>query len=225
MDGGLWSIWVVFFLSLFGGLCNLVRGKVEGFAKQLVTVAVTVGEGYDILLVLAKLTSINFLGIKFILYYGLFYGLGWFIRWTQAFWEKQKTIFYDMLAFICVCVFAAIAFNVNLYLIDDNLVGIALRFIAGCTGNYVIYYVIKKIVPQLQKVKMEWLGMYTLEIYVTHMYTNHLFSKVANNAFFTVTGFTTFTVSLICTVILTGIVIVVLKSIPATNYLFYGKRK
>lgn len=225
VDGGLWSIWVVFFLSLVGGLCNLVRGKVEGFAKQLVTVAVTVGEGYDILLVLAKLTSINFLGIKFILYYGLFYGLGWFIRWTQAFWEKQKTIFYDMLAFICVCVFAAIAFNVNLYLIDDNLVGIALRFIAGGTGNYVIYYVIKKIVPQLQKVKMEWLGMYTLEIYVTHMYTNHLFSKVANNAFFTVMGFTTFTVSLICTVVLTGIVIVVLKSIPATNYLFYGKRK
>lgn len=113
VDGGLWSIWVVFFLSLVGGLCNLVRGKVEGFAKQLVTVAVTVGEGYDILLVLAKLTSINFLGIKFILYYGLFYGLGWFIRWTQAFWEKQKTIFYDMLAFICVCVFAAIAFNVS----------------------------------------------------------------------------------------------------------------
>ena len=122
-------------------------------------------------------------------------------------------------------VFAAIAFNVNLYLIDDNLVGIALRFIAGVTGNYVIYYVIRKIVPQLQKVKLEWLGMYTLEIYVTHMYTNHLFSKVANNVFFTVTGFTTFTVSLICTVVLTGIVIVVLKCIPATNYLFYGKRK
>lgn len=67
--------------------------------------------------------------------------------------------------------------------------------------------------------------MYTLEIYVTHMYTNHLFSKVANDAFFTVPGFTTFAVSLICTVVLTGIVIVVLKSIPATNYLFYGKRR
>lgn len=67
--------------------------------------------------------------------------------------------------------------------------------------------------------------MYTLEIYVTHMYTNHLFAGVANDAFFTILGFSTFTVSLICTVVLTGIVIVVLKSIPATNYLFYGKRK
>ena len=59
---------------------------------------------------------------------------------------------------------------------------------------------------------------------MTHMYTNHLFSKVASEDFFTVYGFMTFTISLICTLVLTGIVIIVLKSISATNYLFYGKR-
>lgn len=225
VDGGLWFIWVVFILSLIIGLCNLTLGKANGFVKQLVTVAVTFGGSYGILLILAKLTSVNFLGIKFILYYGLFYGLGWLIRWTQFFWEKQKTVFYDTVGFICICVFAMIAFNVNLYLIDDNLVGIMLRFIAGATGNYVIYYTVKKLVPQLQKIKMDWVGMYTLEIYVTHMYMNRLFAEVANDAFFTILGFSTFTASLICTVVLTGIVIVVLKSIPATNYLFYGKRK
>lgn len=225
VDGGMWFIWVVFVLSLLMGLCNLIRGKVNGFVKQLVAVAMTVGACYGILLAMAKLTSVDFLGIKFILYYGLFYGLGWLIRWAQPVWEKQKTNFYDTMAFICICIFAAITFNVNLYLIDDNLMGIMLRFIAGATGNYVIYYVAKKQAPQLQRVKAEWIGMYTLEIYVTHMYTNHLFSKGANDAFFTVSGFTTFTLSLVCTVVLTGIIIVVLKSIPATNYLFYGKRK
>lgn len=225
VDGGMWFIWVVFVLSLLMGLCNLIRGKVNGFVKQLVAVAMTVGACYGILLAMAKLTSVDFLGIKFILYYGLFYGLGWFIRWTQAFWKKQKIFFYDTLAFICICVFAAITFNVNLYQIDDNLVGIILRFVAGVTSNFIIYYVVKKLTPQLQKAKLEWVGTYTLEIYVTHMYTNNLFSKVANDAFFTVSGFTTFTLSLVCTVVLTGIIIVVLKSIPATNYLFYGKRK
>ena len=124
VDGGLWFIWVVFVLSLIVGLCNLIRGKVNGFVKQLVTVAVTFGGSYGILLVLAKLTSVNFLGIKFVLYYGLFYGLGWFIRWTYSFWEKQKTVFYDTVAFICICIFAATTFNVNLYLIDDNIVGL-----------------------------------------------------------------------------------------------------
>ena len=58
------------------GLCNLIRGKVNGFVKQLVAVVITVGGCYGILLVVAKLTSVNFLGIKFVLYYGLFYGLG-----------------------------------------------------------------------------------------------------------------------------------------------------
>lgn len=224
VDCGLWFIWVVFVLSLLIGLCNLVREKLKSFVKQLMAVAMTVGVCYVVLLTLAKLTSINFLGIKFILYYGLFYGLGWFIKWTQAFWKKQKIFFYDILAFICLCVFAAITFNVNLYQIDDNLVGIILRFVAGVTGNFIIYYVVKKLTPQLQKAKLEWVGMYTLEIYVTHMYTNNLFSKVANDAFFTVPGFMTFTVSLICTVVLTGILIIVLKNIPTTNYLFYGKR-
>lgn len=225
VDGGLWFIWVVFVLSMVMGLCNLVRSRADGFVKQLLLVVVVFGICYGALLIIAKFTSINFIGIKFVLYYGLFYGMGWLIRWTQEFWEKQEMCFYDALAFICICIFAGITFNVNLYLIEDNLVGISLRFIAGSTGNYVIYYVVKKLVVQLQKVKMEWIGRYTLEIYVTHMYTNRLFSKVANDAFFTVPGFTTFVVSLICTVILTGLLIIILKSIPATNYLFYGKRK
>ena len=138
-----WFIWVVFVLSLIMGLCNLIRGKVNGFVKQLVAVLITVGGCYGILLVVAKLTSVNFLGIKFVLYYGLFYGLGWFIRWTQSFWEKQKTVFYDTVAFTCICIYAAITFNVNLYLIDDNIVGIMLRFIAGAAGTYVLYYVVK----------------------------------------------------------------------------------
>lgn len=100
VDSGLWFICVVFVLSLIMGLCNLIRGKTNDFVKQLVIVAVTVDVCYGVLLVLAKLTSINFLGIKFVLYYGLFYGLGWFIRWTQIFWERQRSFFYDTLAFI-----------------------------------------------------------------------------------------------------------------------------
>ena len=41
VDSGLWFIWAVFVLSLITGLCNLIRGKVNGFVKQLVTAAVT----------------------------------------------------------------------------------------------------------------------------------------------------------------------------------------
>lgn len=43
VDRGLWFIWVVFVLSLIMGLCNLIRSKVNGFVKQLVAVAITVG--------------------------------------------------------------------------------------------------------------------------------------------------------------------------------------
>jgi len=225
VDNGLWFIWIVFILSLVFGMCNWVREKIKGYGKQFLAIAMTVGVTYGFFVVIALYTSVNFMGIKFILYYGLFYGFGWFVKWTESFWQKKDRYFYDMLAFVCICVFAAIIYNVNLYLVEDNLLGIFIRLIAGFTGNFVIYYVVKKIILQLQRVRMNWIGMYTLEIYVTHMYMNHFFSNVSNDTFFTVPGFLTFVSSLVCTVIFTGMVIIIFKSIPATNYLFYGKRK
>ena len=182
------------------------------------------GGSYVGMLGISLKTSIDFLGIKLILYYGLFYAMGWFIKWGKKFFSKREERFCDFIAFICICIFATIIFNVNLYHIADNLVGISIRLAAGLTGNYIIYYVVKKYTLQFQKAKLDILGIFTLEIYATHMYTNHMFSSVAKYDFFTVLGFVTFFCSLICTIILTGIVSVVLKCIPVTNYLFYGKK-
>ena len=52
--------------------------------------------------------------------------------------------------------------------------------------------------------KLGWIGMYTLEIYATHMYVNNLMEM--GSGFFTTVGFGNFIASLILTVLFTVIV-------------------
>ena len=147
------------------------------------------------------------------------------MRWAQLILNKKSEKFCEIVAAVCICIFVAVVFNVKLYLIEDNLVGISLRFIAALTGNYVLYYIIKRYSILFEKAKMATIGLYTLEIYVTHMYTNNLFYGWQIIKFLPVNGFMTFTISLLCTSLCAVIIILTFKSIPIMNFLFYGKRK
>lgn len=83
--------------------------------------------------------------------------------------------------------------------------------------------VCEKYAEEMGRVKLEKLGLYTLEIYVTHVCVNRLMSK--GDSFFTLTGFGLFVCSLILTIVFTTIIIAAFKSIPIADFLFYGKKK
>lgn len=97
-----------------------------------------------------------------------------------------------------------------------------MRAIAGFTGNAVILAVCEKYESILSRIKLDWLGMYTLEIYATHMCVNNLMEM--GQGFFTAAGFGNFICSLIITVLFTTIIIATVKAIPAADLVFYGKR-
>ena len=167
--------------------------------------------------------DINFLGIKYILYYTVFYGFGWLLKWTEEWWKQWWPKVSSIIIAIALIVFLAIIFNYDLYHAPDNLIGIALRCIAGFNGNLVLLWCCSKYEGQLNRLNLRWIGMYTLEIYATHMYVNNLMEM--NSGFFTVAGFANFVASLILTVLFTQIIIAVFKSIPAMDFVFYGKRQ
>ena len=120
---------------------------------------------------------------------------------------------------VALAVFIAIVYNFDLYLVADNLIGITLRCIAGFTGNLVLLWVCGWYEEKLKH--LGWLGMYTLEIYVTHVYVSNLMEM--SSGFFTLSGFGNFVVSLILTVLFTTIIIGVFKSITAFEFVFFGK--
>ena len=106
-----------------------------------------------------------------------------------------------------------------------NVFYIILRFITGITGNLLIYYVINKTEYLRNLRSLSYVGMYTLEIYVTHMYVNSLFMDQMEKTLFSINGFIIFIFSLIITVIFSLIMIIILKSNDITNIIFFGKLK
>lgn len=225
VDVGLWFLWVVFILSIVAAFCNLTSSTERACNKNIVLTILMVCGFLCVFITIAYTVGINFLGVKYIMYYGVFYGFGWLVRKTQEWWRQRYYKIANFVVFLSIVTFLAIIYNYDLYHCEDDLISIVIRCIAGFTGNVVLLWFSKQYEDMLKKIKLDRLGMYTLEIYTTHMYVNHLLVVEKVNSFFTPAGFSDFMVSLILTVVFTGIIILVFKSIPATNFMFYGKSK
>ena len=169
--------------------------------------------------------NINFLGIKYVLYYSIFYGLGWFTHWTQNWWKQWWPKLKSVITFCSIDVILAIIYNYDLYHCPDDLKSVALRCIAAFTGNLILLILCDRYKDMLEKSKLGWIGRYTLEIYATHMYVNGLMAEGNGSGFFTIPGFANFFISLVLTTLFTAIIIAVFKSNPVTDFVFYGKKK
>lgn len=222
VDSGMWFLWVVFILSIIANICNYISSRNTAYyaVKTAAAALVTLG----MLGILGILVGIRFIGIKFILYYFVFYSSGWLIRKTQDTWKQFIDKYSSLIAFVAIVCFSAIVFNYDLYHCEDSVSSIALRCVAGFSGNAVLLWISNKYKEIFERIRLDRIGLYTLEIYTTHMYVNGLMGAGNTSGFFTITGFANFTVSLILTTIFTAIFIMFIKSIPLTNFLLYGKK-
>ena len=223
VDGGLWFLWVVFVLSAITAICNFTVSTSRTIGGKITKTGIALAAAFGILLMAAKVFGLNFIGLKYILYYAVFYGFGWLVHKTEDWWKQWWPKVSGIVVTISLIIFLAIVYNFDLYHAQDNLIGISLRCIAGFAGNLVLLWVCSKYKDGLNRLHLGWLGRYTLEIYATHMYVNNLMEM--GNGFFTAGGFGNFVASLILTELFTTIIIAVFKSIPAFDFVFYGKKK
>jgi len=221
VDGALWFLWCVFVLSIVFNFINFV---LQSKKQRIVKVFVAFALCYTLMLCVAYYCGIKFLGLKYILYYSVFYGAGWGIKQTKNMWKNLYKKYASIIAFFAFLIFTAIVFNFDLYKSQDNISSIVLRCVAGFVGNYALLWVCKQYTPILHRMRIDKVGVYTLELYVTHVRFIGLISKNAEAVFFTISGLQSFFTSLFVTFLFTFIVVAILKSIPITNFIFYGKR-
>lgn len=219
VDSGLWFLWSIFVLSICMTFVNFAFSSRK---QRIIKTALVIVLSFIIIGGTGYFCGISFLGIKYVLYYSVFYGFGWFVKQSQQWWINWWHCIENGVFFLCIAVFLAIIFNYDLYNTSDSLVSILLRCIAGFSGNAIVISVCKKNERLLAKMKLNWLGMYTLEIYATHIYFTHLLNM--NGGFFTLFGFATFLTSLLLTIVFTLLVIVSIKAIPWADYVMYGKK-
>lgn len=223
VDSGLWFLWVIYILSLFAGIANYYINKEKVFTRFAGT-TVTWLLLYAICAFLAIKEGYSFCGVKYILYYSIFYLIGYFIHAFEEIWiTRIKESGYQIVAFICMFIYIGIIFNFDLYRCNDNLIGIVMRFTAGIAGNYILFFVIKKYQRYFEKAKLALIGQFTLEIYVVSAYVSHLMTADSIYSFFSVMGFLNFLFSLSLTIIFTTIIIAAFKAFAPLDFIFFGK--
>ena len=217
VDYGLWFLWVIFCLSIIGTIINycIHTSKLKAAAIFAVFFTVLISIGLRV--------GFNYFGIKYIVYYALFYFFGWLIKSEERTFKELWDRFKSVILTVSLISFILIIHNYDLYHSEDTLIAIAMRCVAGFTGNAILLNVSMKYKTALSKLKVDTIGRYTLELYATHVYVCGLMKP--ETSFFTTTGFVNFCISLLLTICFTTIIIVVFKSIAIINKIMYGKTK
>lgn len=224
VDNGLWFLWTIFILSVIASIDNYCYEKKQSPVKGLFVVILLTIVLLGIFLIIAMIQGINFLGTKYILYYSVFYFYGWVIRKTEKQPQIISIIHNKGITLVCGILFAFIVLNFDLYHCEDNILNITLRLVSGFCGNCILINLVYLYAEQLKKTKLAFIGRYTLEIYVTHVYFCSLFAD-NNYPFMTVNGFLNFLFSLSCTIFFSFLLICTIKGIPVLNFVFFGKKK
>jgi len=222
VDIGLWFLWVIFVLSIVADTINYFRYHFSGLYKYIYSIVICV-LFFAINICVASQYGVKFLGIKYILYYSVFYGLGYFLRLINIDTNDYIRKHESLLVFVCAIIFILIVVNFDLYHIDDNFVGIILRIIAGISGCYFLYNIVKRYQTYLIKLNAPKIGRYTFEIYVTHVHVVGLLNINKLFSLNTIPGLLTFCVAFLFTMVITIVLIAIIKSIPVINQMLFGK--
>ncbi|MBR4769408.1 MAG: acyltransferase family protein [Clostridia bacterium] len=173
MDAGYWflfSLWtltLIFGFSLFISLFFRNSKKIVGF---FVT-ALVFGTMVAALLVVGKTVGLSFLGIKFTVYYSLFYFAGYtYGLFQEDVWNRRqlKQIAHVFVA-ICWGVWISLLMRYSIYLLPDGGISIVRRVAASLTGGGAICGTVSSI-PKENKIRraLSYFGVHSLEIYLIH---------------------------------------------------------
>ena len=224
VDVGLWFLYVVFVLSVVMVIAKAICTRLK-FPSKTGILPILTGGILLPLLPLGRIYGMRFLGINLLLYYYLFFALGFFLFCnknliTRAF-TSQKTA--GALGVIAGVIFVGIICVHNIELAPDGVINICLRIIAaisGCTAIAVMVYLLS------QNKRNKWLsiiGQNTLEVYVVHVHYIGLLPKGVHYLY-SIDGLLIFFAALGVTAVLTTITIFVIKRVPVLYVMLFGKR-
>ena len=227
IDLGLWFLYVIFILSVLQILSKWICEKFlfNQYFRDIISVILT-GILLIPLLALGLKTGIRFLGINLIIYYYLFFAIGHlFFCFNEIIKRilKQKKVQISAFVVFGVAIIT-VCLNFNVANLNDSIIEIFLRVVSaitGCSTVTILVYWMSNMDSKFNNI-LKFIGKYTLEIYVTHLYFIGLLKK-GKYYLFTLQGLGIFTLALGITVVLTVVTIWIIKKIWFLYFILYGK--
>lgn len=167
LEGTLWYLVVLAFLSIFSFCATKISSMTKISGGVLYSV---VFFGMTVLFAIPGLKlGLTFLGIKYVLYYSLFY-------WLGHMWHLVKNANVSNIESVADTIFAVfsvvyfyIICNVNLYLTGDTVLEILPRLIASVCGVYIVCFAATRLKNDGKVMQaIATVGQNSLELYYIH---------------------------------------------------------
>lgn len=169
LEGTLWYLVVLAILSIFNFVATKLTDKMTNLVGGGVLYS-AVFFGMAVIFAIPGLKlGLTFLGIKYVLYYSLFYWLGHMWHYIRKVKFSSLTKVEDGSFAVMAVVYFYIICTVNLYMTEDTILGILPRVVASLCGVYLVCYSVMK-ASATGKVAdtIACVGQNSLEIYFIH---------------------------------------------------------
>lgn len=225
MDSGYWFLFSIWMITMVFGASNYLGKKLGGSeVKEVVITTIVYVVGMGILAGIGLVAGLSFLCIKLTLYYMPFYYLGYLFGKCQSHleklnkWDNVKDILIAVSAFLWLVSMA----RINLFSLNDNLVGIAIRFLTSLFGCVFVCGVVPD--RRICGIQFSWVGKNSLQVYLTHyLLLNLVKTDVMPSSSGTLCGMTLVAVNFSLTIALVFLVILLINRNKVLSKVVYGK--
>lgn len=220
----IWTINVVFFISEF---LSLKIQKDKESLKNTIVIWIIFIFGMFILLGIGMIFGLSFLGIKLTLYYMPFYFCGFLYGKYQdkicVLKGSKKVI--ELVVAISAMVWIYSLIRINLYSLQDSEINIIIRAIVSMTGCITIFGLTRNfnIIKNSVGKFLEWCGMHSLEIYLTHVLVLNLVNSITKYNFNTIEGILVVFVNYVITLSMCLIIISMVNKNTYLKKMLFGK--
>lgn len=221
LENSLWYLFVLFVLGVMNDIAFEASNRVKDSAIVHVFVFGVLASSW---LLVWKYKGSSFLGSKFIVYYSLFFMMGWL-------WRKHSTKIQNFLTgkfgerfCVGVCIpYWMIIFNINLYYTKDTILGVLPRVVGSILGVCMIVSIVYKLYkPSRLNRGILICGEYSLELYYMHyLLVRRIPSSGAT--LLSLNGMIAIVVYFTYLVVVSGMLTSIISQLPIIRKIVFGK--
>lgn len=220
----LWYLIAIWMLNVFSIIAYVIASRIKNLlAFRIMLFCVIYFALVGLLLFMGIVININFLGCKLIVYYSMYYIIGYLFMNFQSQILFIYNKFDNILLFSAMCIYFFGGYIFKIMAMPDNMMSIAIRFILALAGiifflNFTYSIYIKGKLKLLEKI-----GIFTLEIYYVHSFLMNALDINKAVVLFSLDGIINSIILTLFVAILCPMIILIIRQSNLANLIIFGK--
>lgn len=220
----LWYLFAIWILNIFAIISFWIAKK---FYNNYLRIIIFIAVYFVCLcayLVLGVYKGFDFLGCKLVLYYSMYYLLGYlflnFQNYLLALFKRYK----EIVVFLCMFIYFIGSFKIKVLIIPDTPMFVILRSSLALAGILTILYLSYILYKEFKCKTIEKIGINTLEIYYVHSFLLNSLDIAKATTLMSLGGLINASVLTLYIMGISTTVIFIVKHNSALSFLLFGKK-